>query len=83
MDCKRCGYAESHREHVRLCVQGGQAAGRSSVTAPVTSVTAPVTKPAPVTAPVTSHPCPDCGAVHTVKQYVSGAEKQRAYRARK
>ena len=76
MDCKRCGYAESHREHVRLCVQGEQAAGRGSVTAPVT-------KPAPVTAPVTSHPCPDCGAVHTVKQYVSGAEKQRAYRARK
>ena len=76
MDCKRCGYAESHREHVRLCVQDGQAAGRGSVTAPVT-------KPAPVTAPVTSHPCPDCGAVHTVKQYVSGAEKQRAYRARK
>ena len=73
--CPDCGYAEMHRQHVAQCVQG--------VTSPVTNVTTPVTKPAPVTAPVTAHSCPDCGAVHTVKQYASGAAKQRTYRERK
>ena len=89
MDCKRCGYAESHREHVRLCVQGEQAAGTKPVASRGTgSVAPPETKPAtkpvapaPLPVPAEQHGCPVPGCSHGHAR--SSTERSQALRERR